>query len=492
MDTEKPIAPNSPEPDIPKTKPDHGELSTRAKTDVHATAKEQNAEPKGVPHSIPPHGAPPHGMPPHGKAPHSGMTRRQMIMHASMAALGLGIGSAGGFALGSHTATEKTLTATDVMKISYPFRGEHQSGILTPQQQQMHTAAYDMISDERDDLIDLLKRWSLAAERMMAGDLVGDPKTFKEVPPDDTGETMGLGPGALTITIGFGESLFVKDGVDRYDIADRLPEALVGGIPRMAAEKLDASKCYGDLVVQACAEDPMIAMHAIHNMTRIAFGTASVRWTQLGYGRTSSTSTGQQTPRNLFGFKDGTSNIKAEDEQSELNEHLWIQAGDDGGDWFSGGTYLCIRKIKQMMEVWDELVLSEQETIIGRDKLEGAPLSGGTEFSDPDFDKKDEDGEPLIAIDSHLAIVHPDHNNGRRMLRRGYNYMEGNDQLGRLEGGLFFIAFVRDPKTNFIPILRRMSDDQMTEYLQHIATAVFIIPPGMKETDDYIGQALFS
>lgn len=422
----------------------------------------------------------------------SAVSRRRMLLGSGLAAAGLGVGAGIGYFAGHRSGKTAGHLEADVMNVSYPFRGAHQPGITTPQQQQMHLATYDMISNKREDLIALLKKWTLAAERMMSGHLVNEMKTFKEVPPDDTGETMDLGPGALTITIGFGESLFLKDGVDRYGIASKLPEPLTGGIPRMAAEYLDPKLCYGDLMVQACAEDPMIAMHAIHNMTRIAFGTASVRWSQLGYGRTSSTSTGQKTPRNLFGFKDGTSNIKAEEAEAELNEHLWIQPGDSGGDWAAGGTYFCARKIKQMMEVWDELVLSEQETIIGRDKIEGAPLSGGQEFTDPDFGKTDDKGETMIASDSHLAMVHPDNNSGRRMLRRGYNYMEGNDKFGRLEGGLFFIAFVRNPKTNFIPVLSRMSKDQLTEYLQHIGSSMFIIPAGVGENEEYIAQKLFT
>ena len=38
------------------------------------------------------------------------------------------------------------------------------------------------------------------------------------------------------------------------------------------------------------------------------------------------------------------------------------------------------------------------------------------------------------------------------MLRRGYNFTDGNDALGRLDAGLFFVAFVRDPRTGFIPL----------------------------------------
>lgn len=427
-----------------------------------------------------------------GKAAAYKISRRGMLIGGgTIAALGLGLGGLGGFRSGMSYGVAKEQADSDILTLKYPFRGPHQSGIITAQQQQMHMAAYDLTTSRKSSLIQLLKDWSLAAERMTNGNLIGEYKTFKDVPPDDTGETTDLGPAGLTITIGFGATIFkTTDGVDRFGIAKYMPRALEAGIPRMAAEKLDPLRCGGDLIVQACAEDPMVAMHAIHNMTRIAFGTAALRWSQLGYGRTSATSNKQTTPRNLFGFKDGTSNIRAEEPAAELNKHLWIQPSDDQGDIFAGGTYICIRKIKQFMEVWDELVLSEQEATIGRFKITGAPLSGGDEYTPPDFQKKDSDGKLLIPEDSHVALVHPTHNKGARMLRRGYNYMEGNDKLGRLEGGLFFIAYVRNPQTNFIPVLKRMAGDALTEYIQHIASSLFIIPPGMRPGDSYIGQRL--
>ena len=77
------------------------------------------------------------------------------------------------------------------------------------------------------------------------------------------------------------------------------------------------------------------------------------------------------------------------------------------------------------------------------------------------------------------------------MLRRGYNYMEGTDSLGRLEGGLMFIAYVRNPQTNFIPILKKMSGDAMTEYLQHISTSMWVMPPGVGQGEEHVGQKLF-
>lgn len=420
------------------------------------------------------------------ETPTGGISRRTIFAGAAgSAALLAGFG--GGYAVGHSHQTTDLSAAPEV-----PFRGEHQPGITTPAQQQMLMVAFNMTAGRVEDLKKLLSDWTLAAERLQAGDTVGSLTVSDQAPPADTGEAIGLGAGSLSVTFGFGAGLFDHpEKGDRFGLADKLPSLLRDGIPRMAAEKLDPRRGTADLVIQICSEDPMVVLHAMHQFKRIAFGLASVQWMQLGYGRTSSTSTEQETPRNLFGFKDGTANIKAEESAAELAEHLWIQPDDEGGRWFAGGTYLCFRKIHMMMEVWDELSLAEQERIIGRDKLEGAPKSGGKEFDDPDFAKAADDGTTLIDPRSHLAVVHPVHNQGRRMLRRGYNYSEGLTELGRLNAGLFFIAFVRNPKTNFIPILARMANDDLTEYLQHEASALFLIPPGVKDGETMVGEAMF-
>ena len=235
--------------------------------------------------------------------------------------------------------------------------------------------------------------------------------------------------------------------------------------------------------MQACADDPQIAVHAIRNLSRAAFGTATIRWTQLGYGRTSSTSTAQLTPRNLFGFKDGTANVKAE-ETDALEEHVWVPDADltPTSAWLAGGSFLVARRIRMRIETWDRTSLREQEGLIGRTKGVGAPLSGGTEFTEPDFAQVGGDGKPLIAVDSHVRLAHPSENQGVRMLRRGYNFTDGNDSLGRLDAGLFFLAFVKDPRTHYIPMQSALSShDGLMEYLTHTASGLFAVPPGVPD-----------
>ena len=374
-----------------------------------------------------------------------------------------------------------------------PFFGTHQAGIITPAQDRLHIAAFDLITTEREAIKQLLQRWTDAAAKMTAGHDVGEFGAIDgpyQAPPEDTGEALGLSPARLTITFGFGPSLFATaDGTDRFGLAGKRP-AHLEILPHFPADKLDPLRSNGDLCVQACSDDPQVAVHAVRNLARLAFGVASVRWSQLGFGRTSSTSTAQATPRNLFGFKDGTMNIKAE-ETADVDRFVWVAPADEPA-WMHGGTYMVTRRINMHIETWDRTSLQEQERDFGRDKRDGAPLSGGKEFSQPDFTVTGRDDRPLMDPRSHVAVTHPANNDGMRMLRRGYNFTDGSTGLGRLDAGLFFIAFVANPATQYIPIqIKQSRDDRLMEYLQHTGSGIFAVPGGASETA-HIAHALFA
>ena len=426
-----------------------------------------------------------------------GTSRRAMFTGA-----GLGAALAGLAGVAGGRAWEASRRPEDAILTTYPFRGDHQAGITTPAQDNMFTAAFDVSTTDVGELKTLLSDWAVAAEQMTAGELIGgQPSSNKQLPPKDTGEAWGYKPNGLTITFGVGRGLFVDaEGNDRFGLAAKMPAILKEGMPSFSGDQLHAAQSDGDLLIQACSNDAQVCVHAIRNLTRIAFGTATLRWSQVGYGRTSSTSVDQETPRNLFGFKDGTNNIKAEDPADQLNEHLWVQPGDDAAaSWMAGGTYYVARRIRMLAEVWDRLRLIEQEQTMGRDKRYGAPLSianptkSSEEFTTVDYAAKNDKGDTLVPADAHIAVVSPEQNQGRRMLRRGYNYTDGSDSLGLLQTGLFFIAFVRDPRTNFYPILDRMTkNDALQEYLKHEAAALFAIPPGIKKGDTMVAASLFS
>ncbi len=439
-----------------------------------------------------------------------GISRRAFLGAAAGSAAALGVGglaATGGLGSLAAIAGSPAAAATHPGARTYPFAGSHQAGIVTPAQDRMYTAAYDLTTTSRDELVALLRTWTTVAARLTAGlpaGPLGPTSGPYDAPPDDTGEALELGAAGLTITIGFGRSLFLGPAgapADRFGIGDRIPEALVA-LPHFSGDDLDPMRGDGDLVVQACADDPQVAMHAVRNLTRVAFGTARVRWSQLGFGRTSSTSTAQVTPRNLMGFKDGTANLKAE-ETGPLEDHVWVQPGDGGapGAWLAGGSYMVVRRIRMHVETWDRTSLREQEAIFGRTKGEGAPLSGGTEFTEPDFAAPGRDGTPLIPAVAHVRLAHPSLHGGARILRRGYNFTDGNDSLGRLDAGLFFIAFGRDPRTGFIPLQAALAaQDGLNEYIVHTGSGVYAVPAGVPAIgadgslvgDAFIGSALFA
>lgn len=419
--------------------------------------------------------------------PRAGLRRRTLFTAA-------GIGGVVGAAAGATGASAMDrLTAPEPRQDVVPFRGEHQAGIETAAQDRMHTAAFDVTSTDRDELISLLKDWTRAIASMTAGEPVGGPEGATggayDAPPEDTGEALDLPASHLTVTLGFGRTLFTRDGKDRFGLAERIPEALIE-LPHFPGDALEENRSDGDLVIQACADDPQIAVHAVRNLVRIAFGRARVRWSQIGFGRTSSTSTDQVTARNLFGFKDGTANVKSQESEA-LAEHVWVSGAKGKQAWMNAGTYMVARRIRMHIETWDRTSLREQEMDIGRTKREGAPLSGGAEFDEPDFDLQGSAG-PLIAGDSHVALAHPSRNSGVRMLRRGFNYTDGSDGLGRLDAGLFFIAYVVDPRTHYVPMQMAMAkNDLLVEYLKHTGSGLFAVPPGVTGPDGYLGQQLF-
>ncbi len=409
-----------------------------------------------------------------------GTTRRGLLgWFAGAAGVGLSGAGVAGCSTGSE-APKAALVSSPPSKVD--FFGPHQAGIATPAQDRLHFAAFDLLTSDRAAVRRMLQAWTDAGARLADGRPVDAsyeaPTLDENAPPGDTGEADGLSPARLTLTVGFGRSLF-----ERLGLTDELPAAL-RDLPAFPADRLDPRRSNGDIAVQACADDPQVAVHAIRNFARLARGTASVRWSQLGFGRTSSTSSSQATPRNLFGFKDGTANLRAED-SAAFDRSVWVGPADAGSPaWMAGGSYLVARRIRMHIEVWDRTALGEQEQVIGRQRLSGAPLGGSGE--------NDPLRVPTLPADSHVRLAHPESNGGAEMLRRGYSFVDESDSLGRLDAGLFFLAFVRDPRRQFVPIQQRLAEnDAMNEYISHVGSGLWAVPPGARP-GGFIGEGLFA
>jgi deferrochelatase/peroxidase EfeB len=404
----------------------------------------------------------------------SGITRRRLLGTAAGATAGGALFGAGLVARGADDDAG-TPSASVV-----PFHGEHQAGIATPAQDRLVFAAFDVTADSADALRELLRGWTDAAERMTVGAPAGGDNSEQLAPPDDTGEAVGLLPSNLTVTFGLGPALFSADR--GFGLAGKRPP-LLSKLPPLPGDELEAERSGGDLCVQACAGDPQVAFHAVRNLARLGRGSVVMRWCQLGFGRTSSTSRSQSTPRNLMGFKDGTNNIRGED-TALMAQHVWLGPSDSPA-WMRGGTYLVARRIRMLIEVWDRAALGDQEGTIGRVKDSGAPLGGTQEFDPVKLAK--------IPVDAHIRMAAPSENGGERILRRGYSFTDGMDpELGQLDAGLFFICFQRDPQRQFVAIQRRLgASDKLNEYIKHTGSAVFAAPAGVRP-GGYVGEGLFA
>ncbi|WP_370968696.1 iron uptake transporter deferrochelatase/peroxidase subunit [Amycolatopsis sp. cg9] len=411
------------------------------------------------------------------------VSRRKLFGLAGAGVALAGAGAAAGIGIDKATSGSAEASVNTV-----DFHGEHQAGIVTPTQANLHFAALDVTTKDREKLRQLLKTWTDAARRMTAGQEVvagGAIDGGQYAPPGDTGEALDLPAANLTLTIGFGPSLF--DG--RFGLAGKRPPQLID-LPLFPKDKLDPARSGGDLCIQACADDPQVAVHAVRNLVRLGFGVTEVRWSQLGFGRSSSTSRAQATPRNLFGFKDGTNNIKSEDTDI-LRDQVWAEAGD-GQAWMAGGSYLVARRIRMHIETWDRESLDGQQQIVGRTKGTGAPLGQAAEFDELDLEVGGAGGEKVIAADAHVRLASHQALKGVRILRRGYNFVDGSDGVGHLEAGLFFLAFNRDTRTQYVPMQQALSSkDAMMEYVQHTGSAHFAVPPGVTRESSW-ADALFS
>lgn len=404
------------------------------------------------------------------------LTRRRLLAGsglATAAALAAGLGAERS-AAGAGTEPTESAVADDP-NASVPFVGPHQAGITTRQQEFLVFATYDLVDADRGALADVLRTWTPAAARLVAGQpLDGSRALF--APSPDSGEVTGLGPTRLTLTVGFGPSLFD----DRLGLAAHRPAALVD-LPSFGGDDLDPTMTAGDLCIQSCADDPLVAFHAVRNLTRLADTAASLRYVQFGSGRTTRPAPTAATPRNLLGFHDGTNNLDPDDDAA-MRRFVWVKEPTDQ-PWMVGGTYLVARRIRIHLEAWDRSTLEEQQQTVGRVKSSGAPLGGRREDDPVDLGALGTNGQPLIPNNAHVRQASPALNNGAALLRRGFSFADGIDPAsGDLDAGLFFIAFQNDPAKQFVPVQQRLADnDALAQYLVATGSGVFACPPGMAE-----------
>ncbi|MER7503754.1 Dyp-type peroxidase [Nonomuraea pusilla] len=338
-----------------------------------------------------------------------------------------------------------------------PFHGLHQAGVATAPQAHAVFVAFDLLPGTgKEGLTRLLPLLTDDAARLTQG----------RAALADTEPELAANPAGLTVTFGFGPGLFAAAGV----------KSPVAQLPAFETDKLKKEWTGGDLLVQICADDPLTVSHALRMIVKDTRSFAEVRWTQRGFRGGAPGG----TQRNLMGQLDGTVN------PTDLDRAVWIGDGP-----LRGGTTLVLRRIRMELETWDAADRTAREFTIGRRLDTGAPLTGRAEHDEPDYQRLNALGFPVIAEYAHIRRTHVA-DPAQRILRRPYNYDDGLSADGKPDAGLLFASYQADVERQFVPIQRRMAEgDLLNQWITTVGSAVFAVPPGCAP-GGWIGDSLLA
>ncbi|MBN9386479.1 MAG: Dyp-type peroxidase [Chloroflexi bacterium] len=432
----------------------------------------------------------------------------EISRRSALKALGLATASA---VVGSSTLKDNLLGGESLSQVFpqipaednlFPFEGVHQAGILTDPPDAILVASLQVIPTTLDGLVQIMKILTERIRALMAGQLGPVVDESDQFPPKNTGD-MGydqLNEGHLTILVGLGSSLFIQGGQDRFGLAAKKPLALKPMPRDLIGDKLNPDLLDGDILLEISSDHPLENMHALRDILRNTKGLLSPLWMQPGFQRhQKNVPVGQANVRTVLGFKDGTTNLDVNNDDL-MNTMVWT--GTEEPSWAQGGTYMALRLIRESIEHWDRQSLESQQNSIGRYKVSGASLDNITEVQLPDY-ADDPDGN-TVPLDAHIRKANPrlgPESEKRRILRRGYMYLNGFDKSGLLDGGAIFHAFCRNVEEQFEYIKRNYMTNRnfpktntgvqdLDEYMFAVGGGYFFIPAGVQSDGRFLADAL--
>jgi deferrochelatase/peroxidase EfeB len=362
------------------------------------------------------------------------------------------------------------------------FEGGYQMAMLSEPTPATAVISYDVIASTRSELVDLMRTITTQLRRLYAGGL---PVNLGPASPlSDNGILGQVVPAhQVAFMLGLGATLFD----DRFGLSDRKPATLTT-MQSFANDDLDPTLCGGDLSLQIMATDADTVVHAMRELAMVTRGGMQPRWRLDGFHSPPRPS---GTPRNLFGFRDGIANPDTANAE-QMNQLIWVQPGAPEPAWTAGGTYQVIRIIRMLTEFWDRVSLNEQERMFGRRRASGAPLGGNNEYSPIDY-KDDPQGE-IIPLTAHIRLANPRTaaTEKNRILRRGWNYDLGIDDVGNLNMGLIFICYQQDIERQFITVQKRLEKEPLITYISPVGGGYFFCLPGLTGATDWFGRQLFA
>lgn len=348
------------------------------------------------------------------------------------------------------------------------FHGDHQAGVETGPQAHAAFVAFTLrAGTDREAAVRMMRLASEDAARL----------TRAEPALGDQEPELATTPARLTVTFGFGPTLFTSLG-----LTGARPAGLVD-LPAYPIDRLRAEFCGGDLLVQICADDQLVVAHAARQLIKTVRAFAGPRWLQRGFSHAAGPAASSGTPRNLMGQIDGT--VNPQRASTDFGQLVWSTGSPA---WFAGGTTVVLRRIAMHLDAWDELDRTGKELAVGRRLDTGAPLTGRLETDLADLTARDTSGLPVIPTFAHIARAAP-RSGAERFLRRPYSYDDGLAG-GTSNSGLLFAAYQADIAVQYLPVQQRLAQqDLLNDWTTPVGSAAFALPPGCA-LDGYIGEGL--
>lgn len=426
-----------------------------------------------------------------------GLSRRALLAGAAGAGGAALVGCSVGRGSSSQATAADAATppgATDGPTLAtgpvyLPFHGPHQRGVTAVHHGHGILAAFTVTARNREELRQMLTTLTTESERLMTG------RPYEERAPDLAPLHPGTvgnppPPADLSVTVSVGSSLFDQ----RFGLAERLP-AQLEPMPALTNDRLDPARTHGDVLLSISSTRGDVDRYALRQLLRTTRGALAPRWIVDGSSGRSDARPAQPdkadepSGRNPMGFLEGTSNLDPLDE-GQMDEFVWVH--DDPGEpaWTTGGTYQVVRAIRMRVELWDRVGLTDQQDLIGRQKVSGAPLDGTVETDVPDF-ANDPDGT-ITPLDAHVRRANPrtPETAGQKILRTGLNYWRGLDGAGQLDEGRAFVSYQRSIRDQFLPIQERLAGEPLEAYLVPEGGGYFYVLPGVEDHDRYLGDTL--
>ena len=366
--------------------------------------------------------------------------------------------------------------------IPTPHGGGPQAGILNRPSEHLILAAFNITGDPSTTTTEL--RQVVKNELTSTLSSENDPSVAQA----ETGE---LGYAAhhdrahLTITVGFASTAY-----DKLNVAQSSRPADLVPIPWDKLGDTPDDPNGGDIVLQICSDDPVVAEHVLRQVEHNVPGL-STAWAHTGVQRYTSRQgrVATREARGWIGFLDGTSNLDPAHVQDDYqltfvnpdatDTYPAIPASGQPGPygptnaptfpddlrpfngtepgWTRDGTYLCARISVNDLATWDKASLDDQQATIGRRKVDGISSDlpgspGQTDQTPPNFAANPED--ETVAVSAHIRKANPRTADDlpRRIFRRGYPLYEGGS--GTIRRGLIFLSYARSISTQFEFIFR--------------------------------------